>query len=63
MNLDEDQLDTDSLKTSFYRSQRKFRDTVKIDRPNFMLEKEPENITKEDLKKIMKELLEEVQRI
>lgn len=60
MNLDEYQMDTDGMKTSFYRSQKKFRDAVSLDRENFLVDLSPDLVTRDDIKEAMKEALDEL---
>jgi len=58
LNLDEQQLDTDALKSSFYRNQKRFRHAMREDRDNFSVDVEP-LVTRDDLKEMMREVMDE----
>lgn len=59
LNLGEAELDTDSLKTSYYRSQRKFIEAMRNDRENILVQIEPE-VTRNDLKEMVREVIDEI---
>lgn len=59
MNLGEDHLDTDAMKTSYYRSQRKFKEAMRLDRENLLMKIEPE-VTRNDLKEVVREVIDEI---
>jgi len=51
LNLGEEELDSDSLITSYYRSQRRFRRMINAENQKFKVDDELEKIIEEKIKK------------
>lgn len=51
LNLGEEELDSDSLITSYYRSQRRFRRMINAENQKFKVDDEIERIIEEKIKK------------